>query len=170
VATKKAITFHPLDNSELMAAAGRMLIRHSNLDYQLKMLIRKLAGVTPEEARRAFAYVGSQELRKLVNAHATREFGIKSPLLIKIQALLAECREATDRRNEYVHLIWAKEFGLGDKSHLFGADSKLKPFPTKGALDKLDKEIARLVNELGNANLGALIAQEMKKKTPTPGA
>lgn len=160
--TKKAITFHPLDNDELMAAAGRMFVRHSNLDYQLKMTIRKLTGVTPEEARRAFAYLGSKELRKLVNVHATKVLG-NSRALIKVQALFKECQEATDRRNEYVHMIWAKEFG-GEKSHLFGPDGKLKPFPNERALNKLDAEIARLVEALRDASHG-FIDQAMKKKS-----
>jgi hypothetical protein len=163
MATKKAITFHPLDDDELMAAAGRMLIRHSNLDYQLKMVIRKLTGVTPEQARRAFAYVNSGELRKLVNTHAKKVLG-HSPALIELQALLAECGEATDRRNEYVHVIWATEFGGTGRSHLFGPDGKLKTFPTKRSLDKLDAEIARLVRALGDASQGGFIHQAMKKK------
>ena len=162
MSTKKAITFHPLDDDELMAAAGRMLVRHSNLDYQLKMTIRKLADVTPDEARKAFARTNSSELRKLVNTHAKRVLGNGSPELIKLQALLRECEDATEQRNEYVHVIWATEFG-GEKHHLFGPDGKLKPFPTTGSLKKLDKEIARLVKALGDASQHFL-HQAMQKK------
>ena len=160
--TKKAVTFHPLDDADLMAAAGRMLIRHSNLDYQLKMTIRRLAGVTPDEARRAYAYTGSKELRKLVVAHATREFGLKSPALIKVQSLMAECAIATEQRNGYVHDIWAAEFTEAGKGCLFGADGALRPLPSMKSLDKLDAEIKRLVEALQNANQ-SFIAQAMKK-------
>lgn len=153
--TKTAITFHPLDDGALMAVAGRVTVRHSHLDYQLKMTIRMLTGVTPDQARKAHKRTGSAELRKLVLKHGERALGISADL-IRLQALMAECEAATEQRNDYVHVIWAREFSDEGKGHLFDSDGSLRPLPTTADLDKLDGEIGRLIKAVGEAKDGYL--------------
>lgn len=160
---KKALGFHPLDRPALMAAVGRVTVRHSFLDYSLKMTIRLLADISPEEARRSLAFASSTELRKWVGQLGAQGLG-KGQALLKLRALMQECAHATDRRNEYVHAIWTVElFGTG-KGSLFDAMGKVKPLPSVKQLNDLDSEIARLVEALGEANRTGFVSQGLKSR------
>ncbi len=62
----KMISFHVPQDSELLAAVGEVAIRHEQLSHILKMTIKSLTGVAPEEALKATTHEGSAQLRDRV--------------------------------------------------------------------------------------------------------
>lgn len=55
--------FHIPEDKELLAAFGEVALRHEHLNHILRMTIKTLARLTPDEALDATSYDGSRQLR-----------------------------------------------------------------------------------------------------------
>ena len=158
------ITFHVPDDKELLAAFGEMALRHEHLNYILRMTIKTLAQLTTQEALDATTNEGSGKLRDRIRKLAQQRLGEGQPLL-KLQALMERCQRVTDKRNELVHCVWAKE--LDGEAQLRNADHTSRPLPTRQELSDLSNEIRNLTNALNQARLDGFLSEalaERKKK------
>ena len=54
------------EDPQVLAAVGKIALRHGQLDYALKMAVRSLAGITIREAIDATARQSSRDLRERV--------------------------------------------------------------------------------------------------------
>ena len=157
------MAFHIPTDEKLLAAFGTVGLVHAHLDHILRMTIKTLANLTPQEALDATAMDGSAVLRDRVRKLARSRLG-EGPALLKLQALLQRCKRVTEKRNELVHSVWAREMD-GDPM-LRAADHSWKPLPTVDELDMLAKEIAELVMELNTARLEGFLHDALTKKSP----
>ena len=157
------VYFHVPADRALLAALGEMALRHEHLSHVLRMTIKSLANLRPEEALDATAYDGSRQLRERVRKLARQRLGEGEPLL-KLQALLERCNRATDKRNELMHGIWAQE--LDGEPVRRGNDHTLHPLPTVPELEALSHEIDDLTKTLNTARLEGFLAQAMAKHAP----
>ena len=57
--TSRMLTFHVPEDKELLAALGAVTLRHEHLNHILKMTIKSIANLTPNEAVDATQYEGS---------------------------------------------------------------------------------------------------------------
>jgi hypothetical protein len=159
------ITFHVPEDNALLAAFGEVALRHEHLNHILRMTIKTLARLSPNEAIDATAYDGSRQLRERIRKLAHQRLGEGEPLL-KLQALLERCRRATERRNELMHGIWAKE--LDGEPMRRGPDQKWYPLPTADDLKALANEIWILSDELNSARLDGFLSQALAKRRQSP--
>jgi|SRR5689334_21951996 hypothetical protein len=130
----------------------------------LRMTIKSLAGITPEEADLATTFQGSATLRDRINKIARRKLGEGTPLLL-LQALLERTRLATEKRNTFVHSIWAQE--LDGEPMIRGNDRPWKPLPKLAELETLSAELEQIANELDTARREGFLAEaitEAKKQ------
>ena len=148
--SSRLVTFHVPEDNELLAALGVVTLRHEHLNHILKMTIKSIAGITPEEASYALKYEGSRSLRERIRKLAKKELG-ESKTLLRLQAILGRAERATDKRNKFIHGIWAKELD-GDPG-LLGELGELHPLPTVEELESLANEIAAITQELNDARL-----------------
>ena len=72
----------------------------------LRMTIKTFAGIEVNEALDATAFEGASLLRERVRKLAKQRLG-EGQALLKVQAFVERCRRATEKRNEYVHSVWA---------------------------------------------------------------
>ena len=151
-------------HKDLLAALGEVALRHEHLNHILRMTIKTLARLEVGEALDATAYDGSRQLRERIRKLARQRLGEGEPLL-KLQALLERCRRATDRRNELMHGIWAKE--LDGEPVQRGTDHSWHPLPNVQELQALAKEIQILTEELNIARLDGFLSDALSKR---PGA
>jgi len=156
------IMFHVPGDRELLAAFGEMALRHEHLNYILRMTIKTLAGLTPQEALDATINDGSGQLRDRIRKLARQRLGEGQPL-IKLQALIRRCQRATDKRNEFVHSVWAKE--LDGEAQLRNSDHSIRSLPTIQELSTLSSEIQELTNTLNQARLDGFLSQALTKRT-----
>ncbi len=156
------ITFHVPEDKELLSAIGIVTLRHEHLNHILKMTIKSIAGLSPSEASYALKYEGSRSLRKRINKLARKELG-DSKALLKLQAVLGRAEGVTDKRNKYIHSIWAKELD-GDPG-IMGVSGQLKPLPTIKELEELSKEIEEITKELNQARLEGFIFDALNDRT-----
>ena len=152
------ITFHVPPDRKLLAAFGELALRHEHLNHILRMTIKTLADLRPDEALGATAYDGSRQLRGRIRKLARQRLSEGAPLL-KLQALLERCRHATDRRNELMHWIWAKE--LDGEAMRLGPDHKSYPLPSLNDLKRLSSEIESLTTELNVARLKGFLFEAL---------
>jgi hypothetical protein len=156
------IMFHVPDDKELLAAFGEMALRHEHLNYILRMTIKTLAQLTQQEALDATANEGSGQLRNRIRKLARQRLGEGQPLC-KLQALMQRCQRVTDKRNELVHCVWAKE--LDGEAQLRNADHLPRPLPTKQELSDLSNKIRDLTNALIQARSGGFLSEALSKRT-----
>jgi len=155
------IMFHVPDDKELLAAFGEMALRHEHLNYILRMTIKTLAQLTPQEALDATVNDGSRQLRERVRKLARQRLGEGEPLL-KLQALMRGCQRVTDKRNELVHSVWAKE--LDGEAQLRNAVHIGRPLPTRQELSDLSSEILDLTNTLNQARLDGFLSEALTER------
>ena len=157
----KLITFHVPSDKELLAAFGEVALRHEHMNHILKMTIRSLAGLTPAEAIAATMYESSKQLRDRIRKLAKNRFG-EGKTLLKLQAMLTNCKKLTDKRNELVHGLWAQE--LDGDAHVRDADGSVRPLPTVQELRKLAKEIEELTNLLNYERLEGFLKLALSER------
>ena len=153
--------FHVPTDKELLAAFGELTLRHEHLNHILRMTIKTLGRLEIGEALDATAYDGPSQLRKCIRKLARQRLG-EGESLLKLQALLERCKRATDKRNEFVHSVWAKE--LDGEPARRGSDHKWQPLPTVLELNELGTEILYLTQALNQARLEGFLAEALAKR------
>ena len=155
------MTFHVPTDKALLAAFGEVALRHEHLSHVLRMTIKTLANLRPDEAVDATAYDGARQLRARIRKLARQRLGEGEPLL-KLQALLERCRRTTDWRNELMHGIWAKE--LDGEPLRRGSDSNWHPLPSAQDLSDLASEIESLTQAINVARLEGFLSEALLQR------
>ena len=159
------ITFHVPEDKALLAAFGEVALRHEHLNHILRMTIKTLGKLRPQEALDATAYDGSRQLRERIRKLARQRLG-EGEALLKLEAILERCRRATERRNELTHGIWAKE--LDGEPMRKGSDQNWYPLPTVDELKALGNQIWLLSDELNTARLDGFLSAALTKRRQQP--
>jgi len=166
----KYVTFHVPADAALLAAFGKVAIRHAQLDYALRMLIKTLAGLAVEEAMFALAKEGSAELRRIARKLARSRLGYGTKELLQVHALLKQCELLTERRNELMHATCAKELNLEalaneerepTEAFMLSETLERRELPTAEDLTKLANAMGAMVDELNEERLHGFIAEAL---------
>ncbi|WP_300297343.1 hypothetical protein [Ferrovibrio sp.] len=152
--TQQKVTHALPDEPEVLAAIGRIALRHGQLDNQLKMLIRSLTGVSKEEALDATRRNGSSELRDRINKLARKRLGEGTPL-VKLQALLTRAAQATEKRNQLLHGVWGTD--LDGNLMIRGDTNNFDKAPSVEELEKLDDIIISILVDVVEARMNGFL-------------
>lgn len=163
----RMITFHVPSDEQLLAAFGEVALRHEHMNHILKMTIKSLTSVTPAEALAATMFESSAQLRERVRKIARERLGDGAEF-VRLQAILANCRRLTERRNELVHGLWAQE--LDGEAHVRDAYGGTKPLPTVEQLRTLARELEQLTGQLNFERLEGFLKQALERKNATGAA
>ena len=155
----RIMMFHIPDDPKILEILGIISLRHAHLDYILRMTVKSLGGVTIRQALDATAFEGSGALRERIRKLAKRKLG-ESKAFIQLQALLEQCRRATEKRNGHIHNIWAHELD-GDHPQVRTNDHEWKPIPTIEELNALATELSFLTDEINAARLKGFLAEAL---------
>lgn len=155
------ISFHVPPDKDLLAAFGEVALRHEHMNYILKMTIRTLADITIDEALAATKYESSRQLRERIKKIAKQKLGEGSPLL-KLQAIINNCEQLTNKRNEFVHGLWVSE--LDGDAYVRDAFGNNKSLPTAKELIELAEEIEKLTNKLNSERLEGFLHQALLER------
>jgi hypothetical protein len=146
-----------LPSAKVLAAVGKVALRHGWLEDGLKMAVASLTGVTPSEARFATESQPSRELRQRVRQLARKRLG-EGAALVRLDAILEKARRATEERNAIIHSLWAHELDgdpvMQTKGEPFG------PIPTLQKLEATADEIAMVAKQLLEARLDGGFLQQ----------
>ena len=148
--------FHVPEDPEILKILGEITLRHSHLEYILRMTVKTLSGVSVQQALDATAFESSTALRKRIYKLAKQKLS-EGSALIQLQALLERCRRATEQRNDFVHSIWACELDGDPKMRT--RDHKWKPIPNIDELTVLTAELLSLVKELNDARFDGFLSE-----------
>ena len=161
------ISFHVPSDQRLLSAFGEVALRHEHMNHILKMTIKSLTGVTPSEAIAATVFESSTQLRDRVRKIARRKLG-DGAALVKLQAILANCKQLSEKRNELVHGLWAQE--LDGEAHVRDAYGGTKPLPTVEELHALAREIEQLTGHLNFERLEGFLKLALEEPGGAAGA
>lgn len=150
----KMIMFHVPSDQALLAAFGEVALRHEHLSHILRMTIKTLAALEVDEALDATAFDSASLLRDRVRKLAKQRLG-EGKALLQLQALVERCRRATEKRNDYVHSVWAQE--LDGEAVRRGNNHQWLPIPSVPDLQTLSQELLALTQELNIARLEGFI-------------
>jgi hypothetical protein len=152
-----------MPHESILQALGKISLLHSRLDHILKMTLKTLAEVRVAQALDSTAFESSSSLRGRIKTLARKRLG-EGKALIRLQALLERSRRATEKRNELVHSVWAREEdGAETSAAAILACREWKPMPTVADLETLATELNTLIVELNQARVG-FIQEEMKPR------
>lgn len=160
----KMVSFHVPQDKDLLAAFGEVALRHEHMNHILKMTIKSLTGVTPSEALAATMYDSSAYLKDQIRKIARKRLG-EGRALIKLKAILAECKRLTDKRNGLIHGLWAKE--LDGDAHVRDGYGNPRPLPTVVELRGLAQEIEKLTARLNSERLEGFLMKALAAKPDT---
>lgn len=141
---KRMMIFHEPREPQVLKTLGMIALRHSYLDHILKMTIKSLAGIEPQEALDATAFQTSGTLRERIVKIARRKLG-EGTALLRLQALLERARCASEQRNDFMHGVWAQE--LDGEPQMRGNDRLWKPIPTVQELEVVASDILQIAEE-----------------------
>ena len=151
------------ESAELQAAIGRVAVRRGQMDLVLRMTIKSICEVSPEEARRATVGIMSGQLRKRIEQLAKKRIG-DGPALLRLQSLLHQCRDASERRNGLLHGVFAREL---DGPELFLPDGgDPGPVPTVSELDALAADLEAVTKKLNFARLDGFLKDAIEQSKP----
>jgi hypothetical protein len=152
--TGPTMTLHmPADPAYLQGAA-KVSISHAALDHALKMLVKTLAGTTIEVALPALRREGSRMLRDRIRKFAKSRLG-EGVALLKLQAILSECEDVTEKRNRFTHgVIAIQDDG---KTRMQTDTGKWEDLPTPAELETLADAISDLVGRIHHERLNGLV-------------
>ncbi len=83
----KLIRFYVPQDEALLAALGEVAVRHEQMNYVLKLIIKNLNGMTTERALAATWHTGSKALRERIIKIARNRLG-ESVTIEKLLVLL----------------------------------------------------------------------------------
>jgi hypothetical protein len=144
-------------------AIGNVSVRHGQLDDALKMVIKTLMDLTPDEARKAMARVGSARLRLRVKRLAKKRLGDDAPFL-KLEAILHDAKDATEKRNELLHGLWASE--LDGEDVYSPTPGKFGPAPPAEELEALADTLHQITKRLHFERLDGFIKAALDEQKP----
>lgn len=158
----KMISFHVPEDKDLLSALGVVTLRHEHLNHVLKMTVKSVSGITPTEASYALKYEGSRSLRQRINRLARKEIG-EGKALLRLQAILGRAERVTEKRNQLIHGLWAKELD-GDPG-IMGISGGLRLLPTVKELEVLSNDIEEITQELNEARLDGFLKEVLDAKS-----
>ena len=149
------------EDPALLAALGKVAIRHGHLNHVLIRTIKTFAGLTIKEADFNLARVPMGVLRSRVEKIAREKLGEDSDAFKTLQSLLGECEHVTDFRNRLVHDLWAKE--LDGEPMLIGRDETI-PLPSLVDIEECAEATRLLTNLINHGRLQGFIADALARK------
>ena len=158
----KMMIFAVPDDPKIVEAMGLIAVRHAQLDYVLRMMVKSLGGVTIKQALDATFRTGSGQLRDRVKRLAKRRLG-EGNALIRLDATLRECERVTSTRNDIMHNIAAQEVDGAGGVMVRDDNHQWKPLPSLQELQETANELTRLAGELNDARLNGYLKDAMDK-------
>lgn len=125
------------------------------------MTIKTLAGISVNEALAATMYESSSQLRERIRKISRKKLG-EGAQLLKLQAILNNCKRLSEKRNDLIHGLWARE--LDGEAHVRDAYGGARPIPTQQELWQLANELELLTNQLNTERLEGFIKQAIEEK------
>lgn len=159
-------TAHMPIDEQLLAAIGRVSIRHGFLDWTLNRTIKTLTGIKPDQADYVLGGEGSASLRRKVLTIAATRFGKGSDTYKKLKKIIGACDKVTSRRNAFLHSVWVEV--EGQTSLLDLRTRNRMPLPKVNEVDSLAIQIHELAERLNEARAkSGFIAVALKEPNTT---
>lgn len=155
------ILFHLPDDEGLLAAIGKVAVRHGQLDYMLRMTVKSLANLSIRQALDATERQGSRELRERIRKLAKQRLG-EGQTLVLLDGLLARARRASARRNQLLHGLWAAH--LDGEAVLRHDDETWHPLPTAAELDAVAVDLHDIATEINFARLDGFLKVALDRR------
>jgi len=152
------------DDPALLAAIGKVAIRHGLLHHILRMAVKTIADVTVDEGIAATEGQTFVDVARRVRKLAKQRLG-DGAALVKLDALLERFRRANRRRNDLLHALWAQELDGNPQVRTQGPD--WSPIPKASDLDALAEEMEQLTSEMNHARIEGWLKDALSA-TPSP--
>jgi len=148
------------DDAGVLAAVGKIALRHGQLDYILRMTIKTISGVGFRPALDATRRNGSRELRERIRKLARKRIG-EGASLLRLEAFLERASQVTERRNELLHSLWAYDM---DRNPVIRDDAhRIQAIPAIAELEALAEAIRAVTAELNYERLEGFIKAELER-------
>lgn len=147
---------------QVRAAIGDVAVRHGQLDYALRMMVKSISGIGLDPALDATEGKSSRDLRQLIRKMAKKKLGAASNSFLLLEALLTRAQRVTQQRNELLHGLWAFDLDEGrdrfrHKGRAWGKT------PETDELEALANETAQIAADLHEARLSGFLKEALSE-------
>jgi hypothetical protein len=156
IAATTRMVIHHVPDAPTLQALGLVALRHGQLEYALRMVIKSLNGQDVLPALESTFRKPAWWLRDSIVSIASDRLGPGTHLL-KLGDLIERAEGASTKRNKYLHSLYARE--LDGDPMLLGDDHKWEPVPTPEELTELAREIITIADELHEARLHGFLKE-----------
>jgi hypothetical protein len=151
------------DDCAILAAVGRIALRHSQLDYVLRLILKDASGEMDfHEAMRKTERDGAEKLRECVRRCLKDRLGKQ---ISDLDRLLQRAKAVSDERNDLLHSVWAKD---KDGDFVMRGDEGVLSCPAIDELNELADRLATLVTDFNEARLRGFIEKASGRTDKPP--
>lgn len=155
------IYFAVPEDPQLLAAFGEVGVRHEQMTQILRMTIKSLENLTPEEAILATESDTASTIRRRILKLAEKRLG-DGQALLKLQALVAECRHLSEKRNDLLHSVVGKQLDGDVKRRVRG--NQWDDMPSVAELKDLSEKMHDVLQRLNQARLDGWLSKALAGK------
>ena len=147
-------------DDDILRELGRLQIRHSHLDHTLRLAIKRMLGISIDDAgywdeTRGMAAELRGRARKLIAQRYCNDDATADTL----NKVLDDAEAVTTMRNRLLHSVWMK--AEGEEPVLHDRDNRLKipvgfTLPTAAEIAKVSEQVARVQRVLNHLTRQAL--------------
>lgn len=148
----------PLPNREI----GRVVIRHSHLDHELRLTIKSLLRISiTDPMYQNETDMSSGKLRERIKELAANELAAKSDVHDELMGWLERAEKLSELRNQLVHGVWSRSKTDGSIKVRDTRYAKLLKMPTLKELKVADDAMLQLLTELNRSRLKGKLKQAL---------
>jgi hypothetical protein len=147
----------------VLAAVGRVAIRHGQLQHVLRMTVKSILGLPAREALDATARQNFGALRERVRRLAKQRLG-EGEALCRLDAILYRAHAVTKHRNRLIHDLWAHD--PHGNPIIRDDERQQRPIPDAAALEELAEQIHSVAADLDAARLEGFLATALRERLP----
>jgi hypothetical protein len=145
----------------LVTALGQLVIAHTQLELVLRYMIKTLSGLDLVEALDGTAEDRMPDLRARIK-QLFRDKKATATERLKLDALLLNAKQLTEKRNDYLHAVYSSTAAGQDL--MKGADHVWGPAPTPDEVRAVTNDLLTLSKKLNEARQEGFIADVARRR------
>lgn len=155
----KQIEFNIPEDKEVQSALGVLVVRHGHLEYLLRLTVKSLLQLPIHEALTQTNKKGVKALREKIEKEAKERLR-QGIALDKLLDFLKRSWEASDKRNIFVHNLWASE--RGGPLMIQNDDFSWSRPPSSREIEDLSRKIQTITHELNKDRKNGDLSEALK--------
>lgn len=153
------MVYHMPEDMTLLAAIAKVAIRHGQMDYALRMVIKSVSGVGIKAALDATERTTSAQLRVRILKLAKLRLP-DGPARLRLEGIMEDCRRLAAERNHLLHALWAAD--SEGQAYFRSEGHSWRTIPEAGELERLADQMHESTKRLHFERLEGFLKEALE--------